>query len=79
VTLSPPWQVSLGQAATSIPIAAIVGLLVGLLIGFIIYKTSSRAGLSIFLIVSTWFLLLIGAGLFSKSVGNFQQDKFNKK
>lgn len=70
--------VSLGQAATAIPLAAIVGLIVGLTIGFIIYKTSSRVGLSIFLIASTWLLLLIGAGLFSKAVGNFQQDKFNK-
>ncbi|KAG8808438.1 high-affinity iron permease [Serendipita sp. 399] len=70
--------VSLGQQASAIPIAAIVGLLVGLIIGFIIYKSSSRVGLSIFLIVSTWFLLLIGAGLFSKAVGNFQRDKFNK-
>ncbi|KAG8755297.1 high-affinity iron permease [Serendipita sp. 396] len=70
--------VSLGQQATAIPIAAIVGLLVGLIIGFIIYKSSSRLGLSIFLIVSTWFLLLVGSGLFSKAVGNFQQDKFNK-
>lgn len=69
--------VSLGQNGTAIPLAAIVGLLVGIIIGFIIYKSSSRLGLSIFLIISTWFLLLIGAGLFSKSVGNFQRHKFN--
>jgi high-affinity iron transporter len=48
-----------------------------LTIGFIIYKTSSRVGLTVFLIVSTWFLFLIGAGLFSKAVGNFQTHKFN--
>ncbi|PVG00320.1 iron permease FTR1 [Serendipita vermifera] len=69
--------VSLGQQATAIPLAAICGLLVGFLIGFIIYKTSSRVALSILLVISTWFLLLIGAGLFSKSVQNFQRNKFN--
>jgi NhaP-type Na+/H+ or K+/H+ antiporter len=34
--------VSLGQPATSIPIATIVGLLCGLIIGFLIYSFASR-------------------------------------
>ena len=34
--------VSLGQPATSIPIAAIVGLICGLIIGFFIYEFASR-------------------------------------
>ncbi|KAG8958710.1 high-affinity iron permease [Tulasnella sp. 419] len=70
--------VSLGQEATSIPLAAIVGLLCGFIIGYIIYASSSRTALHIFLIISTNFLLLIGAGLFSKSVGNFERHQFNK-
>ncbi|KEI40132.1 uncharacterized protein L969DRAFT_16804 [Mixia osmundae IAM 14324] len=70
--------VTLGQQATSIPIAAIVGILCGFLVGFLIYKSSSRINLSIFLVVSTNFLLLIGAGLFSKAVLNFQNYKFNQ-
>lgn len=35
--------VSLGQPATSIPIAAIVGILAGLVVGFAIYGFASRA------------------------------------
>ncbi|KAH7339697.1 iron permease FTR1/Fip1/EfeU [Rhizoctonia solani] len=64
--------VSLGQPATSIPLAAIIGLICGLLVGYLIYASSSRTSLSVFLIASTSFLLLIGAGLFSKY-------KFNTK
>ncbi|KAF8706032.1 Iron permease FTR1, partial [Rhizoctonia solani] len=71
--------VSLGQSATSIPLAAIIGLICGLLVGYLIYASSSRTSLSIFLIASTSFLLLIGAGLFSKSVGAFERYKFNTK
>ena len=36
--------VSLGQPATSIPIAAIVGILCGLIIGWVIYTFASRNG-----------------------------------
>ncbi|KAH9055655.1 iron permease FTR1 [Lactarius vividus] len=69
--------VSLGQSATSIPIAAIVGIVCGLICGFIIYAFASRATLSVFLVVMTNFLLLIGAGLFSKAVGHYQKNAFN--
>ncbi|KAF5361188.1 hypothetical protein D9758_009048 [Tetrapyrgos nigripes] len=69
--------VSLGQPATSIPIAAIVGLICGLIIGFIIYEFASRTTLTIFLIAMTNLLLLIGAGLFSRSVGAFQEHAWN--
>ncbi|KAJ1304661.1 hypothetical protein OPQ81_005800 [Rhizoctonia solani] len=71
--------VSLGQSAMSIPLAAIVGLICGLLVGYLIYASSSRTSLSMFLVASTSFLLLIGAGLFSKSVGAFERYKFNTK
>ncbi|KAM0748648.1 iron permease FTR1 [Meredithblackwellia eburnea MCA 4105] len=70
--------VSLGQTARSIPLAAIVGLICGLIIGYLIYASSSRLNLTIFLIVSTNILFLLGAGLFSKSVGDFERYKFNK-
>ncbi|KAG8895869.1 high-affinity iron permease [Tulasnella sp. 403] len=70
--------VSLGQKATSIPLAAITGFLCGGIVGFIIYKSSSRTSISIFLVISTNLLLLVGAGLFSKAVGCFERHKFNK-
>ncbi|KNZ81593.1 Plasma membrane iron permease [Termitomyces sp. J132] len=69
--------VSLGQSATSIPIAAIVGIICGLICGFLIYQFASRSTLTVFLVVMTNFILLIGAGLFSKAVGSFEQQVFN--
>lgn len=89
--------VSLGEPATSIPLAAIVGIICGIIVGYIIYAFASRTSqslppcppitltpellgiaLTIFIIVMTNLILLIGAGLFSKSIGNFQEYKFNK-
>ncbi|EIW55590.1 iron permease FTR1 [Trametes versicolor FP-101664 SS1] len=69
--------VSLGQPATAIPIAAIVGLICGLICGYLIYAFASRTTLTIFMVVMTNFLLLIGAGLFSKAVWAFQTNAFN--
>ncbi|PBK70629.1 iron permease FTR1 [Armillaria solidipes] len=69
--------VSLGQPATAIPLAAIVGLICGLICGFLIYFFASRTTLTIFLIAMTNLLLLIGAGLFSRSVGAFEENAFN--
>ncbi|KAJ7731142.1 iron permease FTR1 [Mycena maculata] len=69
--------VSLGQPATSIPIATIVGLVCGLIVGFIVYGFASRTTLSVFLILMTDLLLLIGAGLFSRAVWSFQENAFN--
>ncbi|EIN08896.1 Ftr1 protein [Punctularia strigosozonata HHB-11173 SS5] len=69
--------VSLGQSATSIPIAAIVGLICGLVCGVLIYFFASRSALRVFLVVMTNFILLIGAGLFSKAVWDFEENAFN--
>jgi len=69
--------VSLGQPATSIPIATIVGLVCGLLVGFFIYSFASRTTLTVFLVVMTNLLLLIGAGLFSRAVWAFEEHAFN--
>ena len=69
--------VSLGQPATSIPIAAIVGLVCGLICGYLIYTFASRTTLTVFLIAMTNFILLIGAGLFSRAIGSFQEQAFN--
>lgn len=90
--------VSLGQPATSIPIAAIVGLVCGLICGYLIYAFASRtstylrrclclpqtgltpplpAALTVFMVVMTNFLILIGAGLFSKAIWAFQENAFN--
>ena len=90
--------VSLGQPATSIPLAAVVGIACGIVIGYLIYAFASRTSesllphlptpdvhawlprtaLTIFIIVMTNLILLIGAGLFSKAIGDFQEYKFAK-
>jgi high-affinity iron transporter len=64
--------VGLGLPATSFPVAVICGLLAGIAIGFLMYKGGNRAALQIFLIISTCFLYLVAAGLFSKAVWNFE-------
>ncbi|KAL0568316.1 high-affinity iron permease [Marasmius crinis-equi] len=69
--------VALGQPATSIPIAAIVGIIAGAICGWLIYQFASRTTLRIFLVSLTSLLLLIGAGLFSRSIGAFQRNAFN--
>lgn len=70
--------VSLGLPATSIPLATICGLLAGIAVGFIIYKCGNMAPLQIFLIVSTCFLYLVAAGLFSRAIWFFEADNWNK-
>ncbi|KLO19811.1 iron permease FTR1 [Schizopora paradoxa] len=69
--------VSLGQPAASIPIAAICGIFAGLICGWLIYAFGTRATLTTFMVVMTNFILLIGAGLFCKAVGDFQENAFN--
>lgn len=70
--------VSLGLPASSIPLATICGLLAGFAVGFLIYKGGNTAPLQVFLIISTCFLYLVAAGLFSRSVWYLQQNAWNK-
>lgn len=60
--------VSLGLPATSIPLPAIIGLFCGLLCGFVVFKAGSFNKIRFFLVFSTCFLLVIAAGMFSRSV-----------
>jgi len=70
--------VSLGLPATAIPIPTICGLLAGFLIGFLIYRGGNRMPLQIFLIVSTCFLYLVAAGLFSRAIWYLEQNAWVK-
>ncbi|ODN78052.1 hypothetical protein L202_05133 [Cryptococcus amylolentus CBS 6039] len=70
--------VSLGLPATSIPLAVVVGLIAGFAVGYLIYRTGSTTTLHWFLVGSTSFLCLIGAGLFSKAIGYFQYYHFSQ-
>lgn len=69
--------VSLGIPASSIPLPVVCGLIAGTFVGFIIYRTGSSTTLHWFLIGSTTFIFLIGAGLFSKAIGYFQYYYFS--
>ncbi|QIW96264.1 hypothetical protein AMS68_001782 [Peltaster fructicola] len=70
--------VGLGLPATSFPLAVFCGFLCGILVGWLIYKGGNTARLQVFLIVSTCFLYLVAAGLFSKAVWSFETYQWNK-
>jgi high-affinity iron transporter len=70
--------VSLGLPASAIPLATFCGLLAGCAVGFIIYKFGNMAPLQMFLIVSTCFLYLVAAGLFSRGVWYLEANAWNK-
>lgn len=70
--------VSVGLPATSIPLATVCGLAAGCAVGFIIYKSGNMAPLQVFLIISTCFLYLVAAGLFSKAIWYFEANAWNK-
>jgi high-affinity iron transporter len=69
--------VGIGMPASSFPLAVFTGLLVGVLVGYLIYKGGNQASLQIFLIVSTCFLYLVAAGLFSRGVWSFQMRQWS--
>ena len=69
--------VSLGLPAASIPLAVVCGLAAGCLVGYLIYKGGNAAPLQIFLIVSTCFLYLVAAGLFSRSIWYLETNSWN--
>ncbi|PWN25546.1 iron permease FTR1 [Jaminaea rosea] len=71
--------VSLGLPATSIPLAAIVGLACGFLIGYIVFRAGGFGKIKIFLLFSTCLLLLIAAGLFSRCIYYFQFYRYVQK
>ncbi|KAF3893626.1 High-affinity iron transporter [Trichophyton interdigitale] len=69
--------VSLGATASAIPIPTVAGLIAGAAVGYMIYKGGNFVPIQIFLIASTCFLYLVAGGLFSRSVGFFEQYKWN--
>ncbi len=70
--------VSLGQPASSFPLAVVCGALVGGLMSYFIYRGSAMVHLRYFLIASTCFMYIIAAGLMSKSVWYFENYQFNR-
>ncbi|KAI1136756.1 iron permease FTR1 [Hypoxylon sp. FL0543] len=69
--------VSFSAPATAVPLPVVVGLAAGGAVGYALYKGGAGARLQIFLIISTCLLYLVGAGLFSRSVWYFENQKWN--
>lgn len=56
----------------------ICGLGAGALVGYLIYRSGTTTSLQVFLVVSTCFLYLVAAGLFSKGVWFLEQNAWVK-
>ncbi|KAL5352488.1 high-affinity iron permease [Pseudogymnoascus australis] len=69
--------VSFSSPAASVPLPVVMGLLAGAAVGYVIYKGGATARLQYFLIISTCFLYLVAAGLFSRAVWFFEAQKWN--
>jgi len=71
-----PW-VSLLNPFPSLRSVCGIHVIAGLICGWLIYAFGSCATLTTFMVVMTNFILRIGAGLFSKAIGDFQENAFN--
>ncbi|KAJ3362718.1 high-affinity iron permease [Kappamyces sp. JEL0680] len=66
--------VSFGEPPSSIPLAAVTGVLVGCLIGYLIHRGAGRLSLRWFFVIGAYILFLMGSGIFSRSVGQFEDN-----
>ncbi|KAK4188826.1 high-affinity iron transporter [Podospora australis] len=70
--------VTFSAPATSIPLAVICGIAVGVGVGWLLYKGGSTTKLKLFMVLSTCLLYIVAAGLFSRAVWFFEQQKWNE-
>ncbi|KAJ3317437.1 high-affinity iron permease [Boothiomyces sp. JEL0866] len=70
--------VAVSEPASSIPIAAVCGVIIGLALGYVIHRGSAKLALKWFYIVSAYILFLMASGLLSKSVGTFEDREWTK-
>ncbi|KKA30901.1 hypothetical protein TD95_004085 [Thielaviopsis punctulata] len=70
--------VSFSTPPSSVPLAALAGVAFGSLTGYALYKGGSGARLQQFLVASTCLLYMVGAGLFTRAVWYFEQQKWNE-
>ncbi|OJJ48477.1 hypothetical protein ASPZODRAFT_150698 [Penicilliopsis zonata CBS 506.65] len=71
--------VSLSFPASSFPLPVVCGLLAGFAVGYVLYRGGNQASLQVFLVISTCFLYLVSAGLFSKGVLFLEINTWNKR
>jgi len=70
--------VSLSGPAKSFPLPVFCGLFAGSAVGFVIYKGGNRLHLQVFLVVSTIFLYLVAAALFTRSIWYFENYRWSQ-
>lgn len=63
----------------SIVNSAILAIIIGTIVGVVLYRSGNTLSLQWFLIVSTCFLYLVAAGLFSKGIWQFELQRFIDK
>ncbi|KAF7579954.1 Iron permease FTR1 family protein [Clavispora lusitaniae] len=56
--------------------ATLLGIAIGAIVGIIMYRSGKTLSIQMFMIVSSCFLYLVAAGLFSKGVWNFELQRF---
>ena len=71
--------VAISEPPSAIPLAAIAGILCGSLIGIFMHYGGSKLALRMFFIISAYFLLVIAAGLASRSEGLFEDHAWSLK
>ncbi|TKA71104.1 hypothetical protein B0A49_03256 [Cryomyces minteri] len=69
--------VGLATPASAFPLAVMCGIGAGCLVGYLVYRGGNAAKLQLFLIISTCFLYLVAAGLFSKAVWFLENNTWN--
>lgn len=71
--------VGIDQPLTSIPLSMLAAVTISSIFGYFFFKYSSSLSLKICLAITTCFMYLIAAGLFSKGIWQFElQDYVNK-
>ncbi|RUS21839.1 iron permease FTR1/Fip1/EfeU [Endogone sp. FLAS-F59071] len=70
--------VAIGASGTSIPLAAVCGILCALVFGYVIYRGGNIMNMHYFFVASTCLLLLIAAGLFAKAIWCFEQHAWGQ-
>ncbi|VUC27008.1 unnamed protein product [Clonostachys rosea] len=68
---------SFSAPPAAIPFSALAGLAFGVAVGYAIFKGGSVMQIRLFLVISTCFLYLVAAGLFSRSIWYFETQEWN--
>jgi high-affinity iron transporter len=70
--------VGISEPLSSIPLAAIAGLLLGVFLGFFLHRMSGKVSLRWFFVISAYILLLMAAGFLSKGVHELEEFAYVK-